>query len=149
MKFYSPKGNLEVWDEKPKGYYTIEEWAALHPPEPPKIEDVKANKIAEFKSRRDTEEVAPIEYNGYTFDFDDKARERLRIAREALTDAGGEGSIDWTTADNKRVTLTVADFAQINCVAALRSNTLHVKYNQLKAEVEKAQTGEEVEKIKW
>ena len=23
-----------MWDEKPQGYFTEEEWAALHPPEP-------------------------------------------------------------------------------------------------------------------
>jgi hypothetical protein len=35
-KYYSPDGNLEVWDTKPEGYYTEEEWAELHPaPEPP------------------------------------------------------------------------------------------------------------------
>ena len=33
-KYYSPSGNFEVWDEKPAGYFTEEEWAALHPPEP-------------------------------------------------------------------------------------------------------------------
>jgi hypothetical protein len=35
-KYYSPDGNLEVWDTKPEGYFTEEEWAELHPaPEPP------------------------------------------------------------------------------------------------------------------
>ena len=35
-KYYSPDGNLEVWDEKPEGYFTEEEWQELHPaPEPP------------------------------------------------------------------------------------------------------------------
>ena len=35
-KFYSPSGNFEVWDTKPDGYYTEDEWAALHPaPDPP------------------------------------------------------------------------------------------------------------------
>ena len=35
--FYSPDGNAEMWDKKPKGYFTLEEWAAAHPeptPEP-------------------------------------------------------------------------------------------------------------------
>ena len=33
--FYSPDGNAEIWDKKPKGYFTPEEWAAAHPaPEP-------------------------------------------------------------------------------------------------------------------
>lgn len=34
-KFYSPSGNIEVWDTKPDGYYTEEEWAELHPYIPP------------------------------------------------------------------------------------------------------------------
>ena len=33
--YYSPEGNPEVWDEKPNGYYTEEEWAELHPYVPP------------------------------------------------------------------------------------------------------------------
>ena len=35
-KYYSPDGNIEVWEEKPQGYYTVEEWQELHPaPAPP------------------------------------------------------------------------------------------------------------------
>ena len=30
-KYYSPDGNIEVWDEKPQGYYTVEEWEEMHP----------------------------------------------------------------------------------------------------------------------
>lgn len=33
-KYYSPDGNIEVWDTKPEGYYTVEEWQELHPPKP-------------------------------------------------------------------------------------------------------------------
>lgn len=33
-KYYSPDGNIEVWDEKPNGYYTEAEWQELHPPIP-------------------------------------------------------------------------------------------------------------------
>ena len=35
-KYYSPQGNIEVWETKPDGYYTVEEWQELHPaPESP------------------------------------------------------------------------------------------------------------------
>lgn len=44
-KYYSPDGNLEVWDKKPDGYYTEEEWAELHPAPPPP-EPTKEEKIA-------------------------------------------------------------------------------------------------------
>ena len=33
-KYYSPDGNFEVWETKPDGYFTEEEWAELHPPTP-------------------------------------------------------------------------------------------------------------------
>ena len=33
-KYYSPDGNIEVWGEKPNGYYTEEEWAEMHPVPP-------------------------------------------------------------------------------------------------------------------
>lgn len=29
--YYSPEGNAEVWEEKPAGYYTVEEWQAMQP----------------------------------------------------------------------------------------------------------------------
>ena len=32
--YVSPEGNAEVWEVKPEGYYTLEEWEELHPPEP-------------------------------------------------------------------------------------------------------------------
>jgi len=34
-KYYSPEGNYEVWEEKPDGYFTLEEWLELHPSELP------------------------------------------------------------------------------------------------------------------
>ena len=119
------------------------------PPHVPPLEDVKAAKISELKGIRDAKEVEPIQTEKGIFDYDDKSRDRLAIARQALTDAGGEGTIVWTTADNQRVPMGVADFAQINGAAALRSNDLHIKYNELKERVNAAQTVEEVETIVW
>lgn len=49
--FYSPTGNPEIWAQKPKGYYTPEEWFAAHPlPNPPEssLDELKAAKIAEI-----------------------------------------------------------------------------------------------------
>ena len=53
------------------------------------------------------------------------------------------------TADNQRIAMTIADFAEVNSMAAYRSNQLHIKYNELKTEVNAAQTVEEVEAITW
>ena len=117
-------------------------------PEPLTLDEVKAQKIAELKGIRDTQEVEPIRTDKGIFDYDDKSRDRLYIARQALTDNGG-GSIMWTTADNQRVSMDIADFAAINGAAAIRSNALHIKYNELKERVNAAQTVEEVNSIQW
>ena len=120
------------------------------PPIVKSLAEVKAEKLSKFKRRRDAEEVENITYDGHPYDYDQKSRERLHIARQALQDSGkGDAVIVWTTADNERVTLTVAGFAAINALAAQRSNTLHVKYNALKERVNAAETVEAVGDIKW
>lgn len=114
----------------------------------PSVEEAKTAKIGELKGIRDTKEVEPIRTDKGLFDYDDKSRDRLYIARQALTDNGG-GSITWTTADNQRVSMGIADFAAINGAAAVRSNALHIKYNELKQWVNACESVEEVKTIVW
>ena len=111
------------------------------------LEHAKARYITAAKTYRDEQEVSAITYNGNYYDYDDKARERLKVARQALTDKIGATPINWTTADNTDVTLTIDDFAAINILAATRSNTLHVAYRATKAKLEAATTIEELEQI--
>ena len=120
--------------------------AVFTAPEKP-LEQVKADKILEFKSIRDNEEVQPIAYNGNLFDFDDKARDRINSAIIAL-DITGQ-SIEWTTADNTNVTVTADNLCGVIAAVVVRSNELHVKYRQLKEQVEACTTKEQLEKIEW
>lgn len=106
-------------------------------------------KIAVFKTARDAEEVLPIEYNGNLFDYDEKARDRINAAIIALDAQGAEATIDWTTADNKDVALTANDLRAVIGAVAVRSNTLHVKYRNLKTQAEAAETVEELNAINW
>ena len=111
------------------------------------IEQLKQDKINEFKNIRDTEEVKPIAYNGNLFDFDGKARDRINSAIIAL-DITGQ-SIEWTTADNTNVVVTAQDLRNIIAAVALRSNDLHVKYRELKEQVLACSAAEEVAEIVW
>lgn len=114
----------------------------------PSLDEVKADKIAALKAKRDAAEIEPIEHNGNRFDYDEQARDRLAIARQAIED-GATDSIVWTTADNTRVSLVLADFKGIVIAAALRSNALHVKYNELKSWVQAAETADDVAAVVW
>jgi len=52
--FYSPTGNYEVWEEKPDGYFTEEEWEAIKPPpQPPTVDDMQAVVKAAIQQRLD------------------------------------------------------------------------------------------------
>lgn len=115
---------------------------------PETLDEVKIAKIKEFKAIRDAKEVAIIIYNGKTYDYDDKARERMRIAKDALVD-NNIASQTWTCADNTIVELSVADFKAINTLAATRSGQLHDKYNELKSQVEAMDNIEAVRAVQF
>lgn len=117
----------------------------MHEEEP--LEVIKQRKITELKYQRDKAEVEPIEYNGHSFDYDDKARERINAAIIALSLQGEGASIDWTTADNADVKVTAKDLRKIIANIAIRSNKLHTVYRLAKEKVEQATTKEEVDKI--
>ena len=111
------------------------------------IENVKQRKIMELKRQRDTAEVAPIAYNGHSFDYDDKARDRINAAIIALSLQGEGATIDWTTADNQDVKVTANDLRCVIAMVAQRSNALHVAYRAAKDKVEAATTVAEVEVV--
>lgn len=116
-----------------------------HEEEP--LENIKQRKILMLKRQRDTAEVEPIAYNGHSFDYDDKARDRINAAIIALSLQGEGASIDWTTADNADVKVTANDLRMVIAAVAVRSNALHTAYRTAKAQVEAAQNKADIEKI--
>lgn len=116
-----------------------------HEEEP--IENVKQRKILMLKRQRDTAEVTPIEYNGHSYDYDSKARERINAAIIALDQQGEGAKISWTTADNEDAEVTAQDLRMIIASVAARSNKLHTAYRAAKAQVEAAVTADEVRAV--
>lgn len=138
-----------VWDEPPKKegytpYLYNGKWELIADPT---LDEVKAAKIKELKEQRDTQEVEPILYQGYLFDYDAKARERINAAIIALENAGTGASLTWTTADDKDVKVTAADLRGVIAQVALRSDKLHTAYREAKLQVETATSKEELDAI--
>lgn len=153
-KFYKDNLNLEEysacaeWCNTTQQGYIVDKGEYYECVEIPSLplDEVKSQKIQELKSARDTEELSPIEYNGFLWDFDDKAQMRINGAIIVL----GNNSITWTSADNQEVNgVTVEHLKAIVAQASIRSNAVHVKYRQLKALVEEAETVEAVNAIEW
>lgn len=116
-----------------------------HTEEP--LEVIKQRKISELKYQRDEAEVEPITYQGYSFDYDEKARERINAAIIALEVAGASATLTWTTADNQDVKVTASDLRGIIAQVALRSDKLHTAYRKAKEKVETAITKVEVKNV--
>ena len=116
-----------------------------HEEEP--IEYLKERKIETLKMQRDEAEVEPIEYNGHSYDFDSKARDRISAAIIALELQGEGATIEWTTADNADTPVTANDLKMIIAAVAVRSNKLHTAYRAAKEKVETATTAADVEAV--
>lgn len=137
------------------GEYLIADDGLVYPkPAPTDAEllaSAKPAKIAELKAERDSKEVEPITYNGNSYDYDDKARERINAAIIALdvqtAQAKAVASLDWTTADNADVSVTADDLRCVIASVAQRSNALHIAYRVAKENVEQATTVADVETV--
>lgn len=111
------------------------------------LDSVKEHKILTLKIQRDNLEVEPIAYNGHSYDYDSKARDRISAAIIALELQGEGATIEWTTADDTNVKVTANDLRMVIAAVAVRSNALHTAYRAAKAKVEAAGTVEEVRAI--
>lgn len=111
------------------------------------LESIKEHKILTLKIQRDNLEVEPVAYNGHSYDYDDKARDRINAAIIALELQGEGATIEWTTADNADTPVTANDLKMIIAAVAVRSNKLHTAYRAAKEKVEAATTAAEVEAV--
>lgn len=112
------------------------------------LEELQANKKSQLKAIRDAKEIEDIEVNGYLFDYDNKAKDRLGIAYEILK-LNPEQEITWTLADNTQMKLTLDICKAILVAVATRSTTLHANYNYLKEQIYLCNTEEELDGIVW
>ncbi len=111
------------------------------------LDSVKEHKILTLKIQRDNLEVEPIAYNGHSYDYDSKARDRISAAIIALELQGEGATIEWTTADNADTPATANDLKMIIAAVAVRSNKLHTAYRVAKEKVEAAATAAEADAV--
>jgi hypothetical protein len=61
--YYSPNGNFEVWDIKPNGYFTEEEWKLIKPKDlKPTFDEAKAAAIFRIDNATSSAILAGFEY---------------------------------------------------------------------------------------
>ena len=93
--------------------------------------------------------MEPVLYAARKFDFDSKSYERITAAIYALDMQGATSTINWTLADNGSTPVTANDLRGVIAAAAVRSDALHTTYRTLKAQVQAAETVDDVNNIMW
>ena len=148
QEYWLPEDKYGTPAREMKDLGPLPEGAFLIAPEKT-LEEVKADKIQQLKWARDSDEVKPIQYGEDLYDYDDKSRDRINAAIIALDAMGESANIEWTTADNTNVTVTANDLRGVIGAVAIRSNTLHIKYRELKEQVLSCTSKDVVDKIAW
>ena len=162
--FYSPKGNPEIWNEKPDGYMTQEEWDAAHPapePKPVPLEELKSRKLAEIDAETSAVILAGFDYeiSGVSYHFSYDAFDQQNFSDTAnmcqLALSGTEGlptSVTWNSY-LKDGTLVQQEFNAQEFLKLYISGAMVHKATQMtiggqrKAAVQSASTKEELDNI--
>ena len=120
----------------------------------PTLDELKEQKRIEINRSRDVVEQDGFEYMGKVFDSDQISCQRISTAAQALqlmdlSESGNIPVITWTCADNSKIDLTASDLAGLVIALMEHSNSCHQKATELKEQVEKATTEEELNAISW
>ena len=116
------------------------------------LEELKQAKREEINKARDKAEQGGFEYLGKVFDSDIVSCIRIQGAAQSMQAAAMSEevpTITWTTQDNSTVELTAQDLLGLSVALAEWSNTCHEKATALKAQIDAAETSEELENITW
>lgn len=129
-------------------------WVYEKLPEPekepePTLEELKLAKRVEINAARNAAEQGGFMYLGKAFDSDQISAQRISMAAQAMANAPEGTTITWTCQDNTTIDLNAEQLTGLVVALAAWSNECHQKATALKAEVEKAKTKEELEKITW
>lgn len=143
--FYQSIGMTEIEVEQAyNGCWYLTGYA----PEKP-LEEIKAEKRAEINTARDAAEQGGFEYLGKSFDSDQISAQRISMAAQAMALAPEGTTISWTCQDNSIIDLTATELQGMVVALAQWSNRCHQKATALKAQIDEANSEEELNKITW
>lgn len=146
--FYSSKGNAEVWTKKPDGYYTPEEWAALHPPQAPTFDELKTAKYDEIAAARYAAETGGCTVDGVTI-ATDRGSQALLTAAVVTARIDPEFKTRWKCADGRFVTLDAMQLRAIGDAVIAHVEACFAREGELYEQIDAAQTPKDLAAITW
>ena len=146
-EFYKSIGMTEMEVEQA---YDGNWYLAGYAPKKP-LNEIKAEKRAEINGDRDkARKTEGAEYDGDLFDIDEVSQSNI-LAQIKVAEIIGDpkATYNYRSKTNTDHLLTLAQLQELGLAIAVKVNAIYVKSWDLKAQVDKATTAEEVEAIKW
>lgn len=115
------------------------------------LNEIKAEKRSEINSERDNaRKTEGAEYDGDLFDIDEVSQSNI-LAQIKVAEIIGDpnATYNYRSKTNTDHLLTLAQLQELGLAIAVKVNAIYVKSWDLKAQVDKATTAEEVEAINW
>lgn len=117
----------------------------------PSLDELKDLKKADINNERDNaRKTEGAEYDGDIFDIDEVSQSNI-LAQIKVAEIIGDpkATYNYRSKTNTDHLLTLAQLQELGLAIAVKVNAIYVKSWDLKAQVDKATTAEEVEAIKW
>ena len=146
--FYSPTGNPEIWNERPDGYLTPEEWAALHPLPEPTFDELKAAKYEEIAAARYAAETGGCTVDGVTI-ATDRGSQALLTAAVVSARLDPEFKTQWKCADGRFKQLDAFQLRAIGDAVIAHVERCFAREGELCELIDAAQTAEDLAAISW
>ena len=108
----------------------------------------RADKWAEIKQARDSDEFGTFTWSTHTFQCDEVSQRRIQGAVQ-LAQLDSTTTLDWTLADNSVQTFNATELQQIGQALAAHVNACHVKSRTKRGEIDAATTQTELDAITW
>lgn len=146
--FYSPVGNPEAWEDKPDGYYTHEEWTALHPPLEPTFDELKNAKIDELSASFSARTHAAIKTtSGYTMQFDTSDSLKMQGAITLMEAVGSTFGYITQANDETVYNVSIETMKQVLIEMLNAYAKCHARKQELRKQINDAQSKEELAEI--
>ena len=150
-QYVGDKGEIKNIPPKPAIYAKFD-WKAKEWKDPRTLQEVKDDKWASIKAKRDVAEFSTFTFMGIEYDCNEVSRARIQgavqLASIALTNEMPY-SIDWTVADNSTVILDGISMVQLGLALGAFTNNLHVYAKSLRNQIYGTEDKAIIESIEW
>ena len=148
VEVFDEEGNIEI--KKEKELVLVRYFQIVEIPKH-SLDELKDLKKAEINSERENaRKTEGAEYDGDIFDIDEVSQSNI-LAQIKVAEIIGDpkATYNYRSKTNTDHLLTLAQLQELGLAIAVKVNAIYVKSWDLKAQVDKATTAEEVEAIKW